>query len=354
MFSRISHNWTLKLTALVLAVVLWSHVRGQVNPWETATFKARLKADVPRGFMMLNAQELPKTVVVTLRGPRLTLRGLKGLAPANPLATTEDAPLLSAAQLRASLDFSGPRKGAQNVPIQVAADIEDVEVVGSKPGEFSVTLDATETRRFRIQPQIPEGEELEIDETNLSANRAVASGPSKLLDRIQSLRARVNRSELKAGVLHLERVPLEALDENGEVLSGVPIDPPFVRVEIKSREKQSEKSVRVVAKIFGKPSADFELGEVQVEPSRITIRGTRRALDAIQSLSVETALDDVSENINRRVRVNLPRGVDAVSTNRVRLRIEIKPRKSSTPPPSPTPTSVPSPDSPIPAPEPIG
>ena len=351
MLSRISHNWTLKLTALVLAVVLWSHVRGQVNPWETATFKARLKTDVPRGFIMLNAAELPKTVVVTVRGPRLTLRALKGLAPANPLATTEDAPLLSAAQLWAFLEFSGPRKGAQNVPIQVAVDIEDIEVVGSKPGELSVTLDATETRRFRIQPQIPEGEELEIEETNLSASRAVASGPSKVLDRIQSLRARVSRSELKAGVLRLERVPIEALDENGEVLSGVPIDPPFVRMEIKSREKQSEKSVRVIAKISGQPNNDFELGKVQVEPARITIRGPRRALDAISSVSMETAVDGQSENIDRRVRVNLPRGVEAVSSNRVRVRIEIKSREQSTPPP---PSPIPNSDSPVPAPEPIG
>lgn len=352
MFSRISHNWTLKLTALVLAVVLWSHVRGQVNPWETATFKARLQANVPRGFLLLNSEELPKTVMVTLRGPRLTLRALKGIAPANPLATTEDAPLLSAAQLRASLDFSGSRKGAQNLPIQVAANIEDVEVVGSKPGEFSVTLDATETRRFRVQSQVPTGDELEIEEITLSANRAVVSGPSKLLDRIQSLRARVNRSDLKAGVLRIQRVPIEALDENNEVIGNVPIDPPFVGVEIKSREKQSEKSVRVIAKVSGQPNDGFELGEVQVKPSRITVRGPRRALDSIQSLSVELALENNSENIDRRVRVNLPRGVDAVSSNRVRLRVEIKPRKPSTPPASPTP--IPNPDSPIPAPEPIG
>ena len=352
MFSRISHNWTLKLTALILAVVLWSHVRGQVNPWETATFKARLRADVPRGFMMLNAEELPKTVMVTLRGPRLTLRSLKGLAPANPLATTEDAPLLSAAQLRASLDFSGSRKGAQNVPIQVSADIEDVEVVGSKPGEFAVTLDATETRRFRIQSQIPEGEELEIEDVHLSVNRAVVSGPSNLLDRIQSLRARVRRSELKAGVLRLERVPIEALDQDGEVLRGVPIEPAFVRLEIKSREKQSEKSVRVIAKINGAPDTNFELGTIEVEPSRITIKGTRRALDGVQTLSAEVGVSGARANINRLVRVNLPGGVDAVPSNRVRVRIEIKLHEPSTP--SLSPRLIPAPDSPVPAPEAVG
>src|SRR5687768_12560950 len=128
MLARFSNNWSLKITAIVLSVALWSHVRGQVNPWETATFKTRLKADIPRGYIV-QGQQLPKTVVVTLRGPRLTLRSLKGPAPANPLATGEDAPLLSTAQLRATLDFSEPRKGEQNVLVNVAADIEDIEVV---------------------------------------------------------------------------------------------------------------------------------------------------------------------------------------------------------------------------------
>jgi len=350
MFSRISHNWTLKLTALVLAVVLWSHVRGQVNPWETATFKARLQTEAPRGWMLLNAEELPRTVVITLRGPRLTLRSLNGPAPANPLATTEDAPLLSASQLRASLDFSAPRKGAQNVPIKAVSDIEDVEVVGSKPSEFSVLLDAAETRRFSIDPQIPSGNELEIEDVNLSANRAVASGPSKLLDRIQSLRARVSRSELKAGVLRLENVPIEALDEDGQVLRGVPIEPAFVRVEIKSREKQSEKSVRVVAIIIGQPAENYELGSAQVEPSRITVKGTRRILDGISSLTVKVDVKGARSNVNRRVRVELPRGVESISSRRVRVRLEVEPRAPSTPP-SPTPAPTPNSESPVPAPE---
>ena len=104
MFARLSHNWTLKLTALVLSIALWSHVRGQVNPWENATFKIQLVSAPPRGFVLLNSKDVPKTVTVTLRGPRLTLRSLKGPTPANPLATVEDAPLLPPSVLKARLD----------------------------------------------------------------------------------------------------------------------------------------------------------------------------------------------------------------------------------------------------------
>ena len=338
MLSRITHNWTLKLTALVLAFAVWSHVRGQVNPWETMTFKARLKTTAPRGFILLNGEALPKNVVVTLRGPRLTLRTLKGPAPANPLATSEDAPLLPSSQLRAVLEYSNPRKGAQNVSIKATADIEDIEVVGSKPGELSVALDAAETRELEIEPQIPSSDELELESVNLDATRATVSGPSKILDRIDSVRVRVSRSELKAGVLQLERLPLEAIDSDGEPLLGVPIDPAFVRVKIKAREKQSEKSVRLVAKTSGRPNAGFEVGEIEIEPSRLSIRGPRRALDRIDSLPVEVDIAGVDSDINRRVRVDLPKNVQAVDFSRVRVRIEIVARQQSTPEASPSPT----------------
>jgi len=333
MLARFTHNWTLKLTALVLSLVVWSHVRGQVNPWETMTFKARLKATAPRGFLLLNPQSLPKTVVVTLRGPRLSLRALKGPAPANPLATPEDAPLLLSSQLHAILDFSNPRKGVQNVPVKAIADIEDIEVVGSKPAEVSVSLDAAETRTLKIVPQIPVSNELEIEKVNLSAREARISGPSKILDRVQSLRVILNRSDLKSGVSRLERAPIEAVDAGGEAILGVPIEPAFVNIEIRAREKQSEKSVRVNAKIVGKPDGDFEVGAIEVEPSRIRIRGPRSALDEVKSLSVEINISNAEENISRRARVDLPSKVQAVSSSRVRVRVEINAREGSTPSP---------------------
>lgn len=333
MLVRILNNWSLKLTALVLSLALWSHVRGQVNPWETATFKARLQAEVPRGYTVSNSGELPKNVVVTLRGPRLTLRALKGPAPANPLATGEDAPLLPASQLNATLDFSGAKKGAQSVVVKVSANIEDVEVVGSKPNEIEVTLDAAEMRRFMVRPQLPATSNLKIDEVKLSQERAVVSGPSKSLDRIVRVRARVSRGELKAGTVKLSRVPLEAVDSNGDVLADVPVEPAFVGMEVQASERQIEKSVAVKVETTGAPADGYAVETVNVVPPRMTIRGPRRILDKIGTLPVKVNLNGTRSNLIREEQVQVLENVQFLGARGVRVRITLK--RNPTPAPTP-------------------
>src|SRR5947207_6285341 len=89
MLKRLTNNWNLKLMSLVLALALWSHVRGEVNPLETATVKVRLHVDWPPGLVPDREVKPPATVDVTLRGPRVMLRELKGGALANPLAPAD-------------------------------------------------------------------------------------------------------------------------------------------------------------------------------------------------------------------------------------------------------------------------
>jgi YbbR domain-containing protein len=338
MFARISHNWTLKLTALVLSIALWSHVRGQVNPWENATFRVQLATAPPRGFVLLNQKELPKTVTVTLRGPRLTLRSLKGPTPANPLATVDDAPLLPPAVLRANLDYSRARKGEQTIPLKNDMELEDIEVLGAKPSEVTVVLDVAEERRFNVRPQFLVGDDWEIESLKSSTPTATVFGPSQLLDRVVRVRARAPRGELKAGTIKLSNVPLQAVDVDGDVLESVPIEPATVDLEVRLREKQITKSVSITVEQIGSPSNGHQIGEIDVFPPRLTVRGPRRLISSLDSLPVIVDINGAGKTVISRKNVVLPTGVEAVDGRRVRARIEIK---AASPAPKPVPTTTP-------------
>lgn len=136
--NRFTDNWTLKLTSLILAIALWSHVRGEVNPLDTATFTTTVDQNPPAGWAFQSTGALPKSVRVTLRAPRNTLRELKGVLPMNPLAPPDAAPPLP--MLKARLDFPVLKAGASTATIKVESQVEDAEIIGVKPADAVVTL----------------------------------------------------------------------------------------------------------------------------------------------------------------------------------------------------------------------
>jgi YbbR domain-containing protein len=323
MHRRFTHNWMLKLTSLVLAIGLWSHVRGQVNPWEIASFRTRLAVNAPAGFVLQSAESVPRTVTVMMRGPRLTLRQLKGGTPANPLASSDDAPLLTAPQVHASLDFSAPHRGEQKVPVKVETSLADVEMVGSKPSEITVSLDVAARKSIAVEPRFDLPAMWRVTRSVLSAPLVQVSGAARTLERVEKVRAVVEGKVSAPGAIEFERVPLEAVDENGEVVSDVEIRPGAIRVRATVIERLEEKSVPVKVRLRGEPASGYEAGAVEVEPSRVTIRGKRPALAAVESIAAVVDIGEARSDITRHVRPSTPAGTELVSKQRISVHVPI-------------------------------
>ncbi len=140
--NRLLHNWSLKLISLVLAIFLWLHVRGEVNPTETAEVEVPLKLSPPAGWAFRAGSKLPARVSVTVSGPHLMLRNIKGGALANPLNPL--APVASSVSAGSHIKLSQvalePRAGDQEVTLNAQTDVPDVEVLGVKPPSVNVVL----------------------------------------------------------------------------------------------------------------------------------------------------------------------------------------------------------------------
>ncbi len=130
------------MVALVIAIALWGHVRGEINPLETATFVVPLQATPPPSMRIANPAGVPREVRVTIRAPRVVLRDLKGGMSLNPLASPTDALPLSSRYVRAVFDFSDAKIGTASVPIKVDSLVNDAEILGTKPTNSIVTLAA--------------------------------------------------------------------------------------------------------------------------------------------------------------------------------------------------------------------
>lgn len=143
--NRLLHNWNLKLISLGLAVLLWLHVRGEVNPLETAEIDVPLKLSPPVGWVF-RGNKAPQHVTVTLSGPHLSLRGLKGntlnnpLNPLAPVTSTLNNTLSSASQVKLDVRALAARAGDQEIAINAQIEAPSVEVLGVKPASVVVNL----------------------------------------------------------------------------------------------------------------------------------------------------------------------------------------------------------------------
>lgn len=132
--NRLLNNWELKVISLVLAVLLWTHVRGEVNPLETAEIEMPLRIAIPQGWQLANAAKIPQRATVTLSGPRFSLRDVRGGTLTNPLLPP------SSTRVRIIESPLQPRAGEQKIEMTGETDLSDVEVLGVKPTAISVTL----------------------------------------------------------------------------------------------------------------------------------------------------------------------------------------------------------------------
>jgi YbbR domain-containing protein len=304
---RLLNNWKLKVLSLVLAVVLWSHVRGEVNPWETASFRVPLNGAAPSHLLVLNREKIPREVRVTLRAPRSRLRELKGFAPPNPLAPDE-TPTLNTGDVRASLDFSLARLGTQDVPVETRVAIEDAEFIAVKPSDIVVQLDQASQQERSIEAQIAPARGYLIDGVRLGAGSATIFGPSKALGRVRNVRAVIRSGPLALGVAKRIAAPLEAVDEEGDKVPEVVVEPPTVGAFATLRQEIIEKEVPLQARLVNAPPGDV-LGAPEVIPERLKLRGPLLELEKIGALRVPLDADLAQRQgafLQRRVAITLP------------------------------------------------
>ncbi|MDF2440565.1 MAG: hypothetical protein JWN98_1549, partial [Abditibacteriota bacterium] len=282
MLQRLTHNWNLKLMSLVLAIALWSHVRGEVNPWETTSFRVPLQLDLPSQMVLLNRDKIPATVKVTLRAPRSRLRELKGFTPPNPLAPTADVPLLSREEVTARLDFSLARLGKQNVPIRVEVRGDDIEVIG-KPDDVVAVLDRAASARLPVQPDLSVPRGYEVREVVPAVHDAVVFGPANVLERVASVQAPLRSGSLSLNTSKTVLVPLVAVDAQGEAIEELRIEPAKINISATLREQIVSRRVRVTPKLRGAAGSGVDISSVRVTPRFLLVRGPHRVIDRLQS-----------------------------------------------------------------------
>lgn len=298
-------NWPLKVGALLLATVLYT---GLVLSGNVRTFS---------GPIPVEALRQPPEVALLAELPAVTL--VRYRAPLDVI--------VSPATFAASADLSRAVPRADGQPVSVAVRVvaldTRVQVVGYEPSVVPVHMDPVETRTMAVHVEtgpVPDGLTLgtrQIDPPSVSVR-----GPST---RIAAIRDVIARVPIDASGLNVDReVDLQAVDEQGNVVTNIDVEPPRVRVRIPVAHQLASVTLPVAPQFVGSLPNGFRIGSITVTPPVVTVSGEEAVVGALDAAPTEDIdLSQRTRDFEVDIPLALPDGVTVTGLHDVRVAVTL-------------------------------
>ncbi len=291
----IVHNWPLKLGAIALATLLY------------AGFVASQDSNVyPGPVPVTPINQPPDTVLVN---QLKDIEQIQYIAPA-------DLGRLRAEDFRATVDLSGVRPDGN--PVSVRVDVRPVDarvtILAVRPPSIPVTLDQKVTKAVQvtvIQSTPPDG--LQVGTTVVTPSNVEVSGPSTSVNQVVEARVSVT---IDASAVNVDRdVAPEPVDDGGQTVTGVEIQPTTVHVKIPVYQNLQNKTVPVNPIVTGTPAAGFRVDRVAVDPLVVSVEGDQDQLTGLQTAdTAPVSVSGATRDLTSDVAYALPTGISVVGS----------------------------------------
>jgi YbbR domain-containing protein len=263
-------NWTLKIGALGLAMVLYTGL----------VYSGSFAEDTMRGIPVRGVDQ-PNTYVNI--GPPFRTVDVRYRVGRDQARPTVDS--FSAAVDLSKYDTQ--RAGEpQLLPITVSALGQGVTVLSYTPTQLSVTLDTLDTKTVPVavdRGTVPDG--LEIGPPHVAPEEVQVKGASSRIGQVTRAMAHVS---IDASGISVDReFDLVPVDVDGQRVEGVELSPNSVHISIGVNAVQTNKTVPVRPKLDGAPAAGSEIDEIVVDPVTVTLEGAPDELGAITEIATE-------------------------------------------------------------------
>lgn len=238
---------------------------------------------------------------------------------------------LNASMVHLRVDLTGLEEGTHSLPVEPLVDVRPARVDDFQPQTVQVTLERAATASVPVNV-------VTVGEPQLGYRTAgqvpapvsgIVLGPLSLVERVAELRASVNVSDALQDFE--QEVPLFPLDEAGNVVEGVDLDPSSALVSVVIEPREAFRLVSVIPKLEGEEQlveAGYQINDVTVLPTVVTVFSADVA--ALETLPgfVETLPLNIAQatgDIERRLALALPEGVSLVEEQSVLVRVSVSP-----------------------------
>jgi YbbR domain-containing protein len=287
----VTHNWPLKLAALVLATLLYAGLVVSQSAQE-------LNGSVP-----IEALNQPATAVLGANLPQVTRIRYIALGDPNARASTES--------FRATINLAGvdPTAGSSYVRIVVESVDPRFRVLEYEPPGINVQLDPLTTKRVPVRvEQGPTPSNLDVRQPVVTPAEVTVSGPQSVIERIVAARADVI---IEPSGLDVDRdVELIPVDVLGDRVTPADVEPSTAHVRIAVFSDRRTRSLPVYATVTGRPATGFEVAAVTTDPLLVLVEGDDDELLALtRADTAPISISGATQELSAELALDLPAGV---------------------------------------------
>jgi YbbR domain-containing protein len=147
-------------------------------------------------------------------------------------------------------------------------------------------------------------------------------GPESVVDRVVEVQANV---VIEPNGLDVDRdVELIPVDEVGDRLTPIDVNPPTAHVTIAVFSDLESRPLPVTPDLSGTPAAGYEVVGIAVDPLIVTIEGDADAILGLTEAPTETvSINGVTQDVTQEVGLDLPEGVQPAGGVDVRVRVTV-------------------------------
>lgn len=301
----VKNNIAFKITAVVLSILLWFYVFYVFGAKTTKTAQIQIQVE---GLNPSYEVSLNQSII------RVTFA-----APIKQIEQVEK-------NIRATMDLSNIGPGIYNRRPKLTTP-KEVEIIITDPSSIEVTVESIISKDFPIKPTLKGKLQpgTMLGDIILVPEKISLKGTNTALQNISA----TIEIDISSAVSDLVSdlygyAEVKVLNNKNEVVENVTVSTKAVKFHIPIITSDITKTVPIVPNFVGTSSVAFQ--SFSFTPPMITIRGSAKALENIQSISSSPIdVSQIQENTTKEIEIILPDGIKREKeTGKIKYTIQVE------------------------------
>ena len=263
------------LVSLFLAIIVWAFAISELNPLKTVDYG-------PAQITFVGTEHFEESDLVLISGQNYTMRvRVEGNFSAikdfnmSDISVTAD---LSGCDVPGNYQISGSK-------LKVSVPVDGVKVTSYSPKNLNVTIDSIISREYPVKVQVSgsPASGYRYREPELGMENIVVSGPSTILDKIDSVLVGVEANALSESMVYT--APVVFIDAEQNVIQSEFLTPEVENIDVTIRiTKEGEIPLRV--DVIPSDTLDADEVSIKINPEIVPVHADQTILENYEALTL--------------------------------------------------------------------